>query len=117
VLLVEAYEDLHYPIPDAPAGDVISYLLEQRGENQKDLVPEVFTSGSRASDITSGKQQPSKEVALKLAKYFKLPVGAFPRTLSLAVSGRDPSPVHLSDLFLSRCILNILRFHATNLCR
>ncbi|MGB7552838.1 MAG: hypothetical protein WBM04_00580, partial [Candidatus Korobacteraceae bacterium] len=44
-LLVERYEQEHYPIPAADPVSVVRFLMEQQGLKQRDLVPQF---GSRA---------------------------------------------------------------------
>ena len=47
-LLVERYEETHYPIPPADAVSVVRFLLEQQELTQRDLIPE-FGSESAVS--------------------------------------------------------------------
>jgi len=47
-LLVERYEEAHYPIPAADAVSVVWLLLEQQDLTQRDLIPE-FRSESAVS--------------------------------------------------------------------
>jgi len=40
-LLIERYEETHYPIPPADAVSVVRLLLEHQGLTQRDLIPEL----------------------------------------------------------------------------
>src|SRR5574341_240514 len=53
-LLVETYDEEHYPIPDAAPHEVIQYLMQERGLRNRDLEP---TLGSRGvtSEAIGGK--------------------------------------------------------------
>src|SRR5688572_696079 len=45
VLLIQAYEAIHYPIPDPDPIDFLHHVMEARGLSRKDLEPYI---GSRA---------------------------------------------------------------------
>ncbi len=75
-ILVERYEQERYRIgPSQPAG-MIQFLMEQQGLQQRDLA-KALGSRSRVSEILSGKRQPSKEQAKKLAAFFHLSPALF----------------------------------------
>ncbi len=75
-VLVETYEDEHYPIPELPPVEVLKFLMEERGLKQSDLL-HIFGSSGIASEVINGKRSISKEQAKKLAKYFKVSVELF----------------------------------------
>ena len=75
-ILVEAYEELHYPIPEASATDILNFFMEDRGIKQSDLLP-VFGSSGITSEVVNGKRSISKAQARKLADYFKVSVELF----------------------------------------
>ena len=75
-LLVEAYEDEHYPIDDAPPHEVLKFILEQRNLKQSDLL-DVFGSSGIASEVVNGKRSISKSQAKKLAARFNVSVELF----------------------------------------
>lgn len=75
-LLVEAYEDIHYPIPEVSPNDTLKFLMEDRGLKQSDLLS-VFGSSGIASEVINGKREISKAQAKKLAEFFKVSVGLF----------------------------------------
>lgn len=74
--LIEAYEDEHYPIPDASPRDTLLFLMEQHGMKQADLL-DVFGSRSVASDVVNGKRAISKAQAKKLAEKFDTSAAVF----------------------------------------
>lgn len=75
-LLVEEYEDEHYPIEDAPPHEVLKFIMEQRDLKQSDLL-DVFGSSGIASEVVNGKRSISKAQAKKLAERFKVSVELF----------------------------------------
>lgn len=46
-MLVEAYEDAHYPMPDPDPVEAIKFRMEQQGMTRSDLVP-IFGTRARA---------------------------------------------------------------------
>ena len=74
--LVEDYERDRYPIPDVPPDRLLSYLIEQRGLKQADLIP-VFGSSGRVSDVVRGKRSISKTQAKALGEFFHIEPAAF----------------------------------------
>jgi HTH-type transcriptional regulator/antitoxin HigA len=74
--LIQDYDDLHYPLPKLPPYKMIRFLMDHRGLRQADLLP-VFGSRSVASDVVSGKREPSKAHVRKLAEFFRLPADLF----------------------------------------
>ena len=72
---VEAYENEHYPTPDAKPADVLRFLMEQHGLKQEDLAD--CAPQSRISDILNGRRPVSKEIAKKLAKRFHVHADLF----------------------------------------
>ncbi len=75
-LLVEEYEDKHYPIPEVAPNEVLKFLMEDRELKQKDLV-HIFGSTGITSEVVNGKRSISKAQAKKLAEYFKVSVELF----------------------------------------
>ncbi len=72
---VENYESEHTKIPEAPAREVLRFLMEQHGLSQSDLAD--CAPQSRISEILNAKREISKELAKALAKRFKVNVGVF----------------------------------------
>ncbi|MGA7920550.1 MAG: hypothetical protein WCA38_12880 [Candidatus Acidiferrales bacterium] len=70
-LLIEAYENKHYPIPDASPTEVLQELIAANNLRQKDLVP-IFGSEGAVSDILSGRRPLNKGHIEKLSKRFAI---------------------------------------------
>jgi HTH-type transcriptional regulator / antitoxin HigA len=66
-LLVERYEQEHYPVPAAEPADVLRYLLEQNGLSQRDIAPELG-SESTVSLVLSGKRQLNRDHIARLSR-------------------------------------------------
>lgn len=75
-ILVEAYEDEHYPMPEVAPNEVLKFLLEDRELKQKDLL-HIFGSSGIASEVINGKRSISKAQAKKLSEFFKVSVELF----------------------------------------
>jgi HTH-type transcriptional regulator/antitoxin HigA len=75
-ILVQAYDDRHYPLPSVAPNETLAYLMETSGRTSKDLLP-VFGTRGRVSEVLSGKRSISKEQAKKLASVFKVAVDLF----------------------------------------
>ena len=74
--LIQAYDERHHPLPQLPPHKMISFLMNQRHLRQADLLP-VFGSRSAASDVLSGKREPSKAHIRKLADFFHVSTDLF----------------------------------------
>jgi HTH-type transcriptional regulator / antitoxin HigA len=77
-LLVERYEETHYPIPAADAVSVVRLLIERQGLAQRDLIPQ-FGSESAVSMFLAGQRKLTLEQVRKLSSRFKLPADVFIR--------------------------------------
>jgi HTH-type transcriptional regulator/antitoxin HigA len=75
-LLIERYEETHYPIPPADAVSVVRLLLEQQGLAPRDLIPE-FGSESGVSMFLTKQRKLTLQQVRKLSKRFKLSADAF----------------------------------------
>jgi HTH-type transcriptional regulator/antitoxin HigA len=75
-ILVESYEDEHYPMPEIPPHDVLKYLMKENGYKQKDIV-HIFGSSGITSEVVNGKRSISKAQAKKLAEFFGVSVELF----------------------------------------
>lgn len=75
-VLIESYEDEHYPFPEVSPNEILKFLMEERGFKQSDLL-HVFGSSGIASEVVSGKRSISKAQAKKLAEFFKVSVELF----------------------------------------
>ena len=74
--LIQDYDNRHYPLPPAEPHQTIQYLMEQRGLKQAELLS-IFGSRSIASDVITGKREPSKAHIRKLAEFFKVSAALF----------------------------------------
>jgi HTH-type transcriptional regulator/antitoxin HigA len=70
-LLVEAYEEKHYPIRSATPVEVLTELMTANNLRQKDLAP-MLGSESVVSEVLSGKRELNKRHIEKLSKRFKV---------------------------------------------
>ncbi|MGC2235203.1 MAG: hypothetical protein WA584_03525 [Pyrinomonadaceae bacterium] len=75
-ILVESYEDEHYPMPEVSPNEVLKFLIEENGLKQSDLL-HIFGSSGIASEVVNGKRSISKAQAKKLAEFFKVSVELF----------------------------------------
>jgi HTH-type transcriptional regulator / antitoxin HigA len=71
-LLVNAYEDLRWPIEPGDPVAAIRFQMEQAGHTQADL-PKLLGSRSRASEILSRKRPLTMEMAVKLHRAWRIP--------------------------------------------
>jgi HTH-type transcriptional regulator / antitoxin HigA len=78
-LLVERYEETHYPIPAADAVSVVRILLEKQDLTQRDLIPE-FGSESAVSMFLAKQLKLTLEQVRKLSARFKFPPDIFIRS-------------------------------------
>jgi HTH-type transcriptional regulator/antitoxin HigA len=75
-LLVERYEQEHYPIPAADPVSVVRLLIDQQNLTQRDLIPQ-FGSESAVSMFLAGQRNLTIEQVRKLCNRFKLPADVF----------------------------------------
>lgn len=75
-LLIEQYEDVHHPIPEAPGRAVLKMLMDEHELRQADLVS-VFGSRAAISRVLSGSRAISKAQAKKLAQFFHVSADLF----------------------------------------
>jgi HTH-type transcriptional regulator / antitoxin HigA len=80
-LLVETYEKEHFPLPAPTPIDAILFRLEQKGWQQKDLVP-ILGSKSRVSEILSGRRRLTIPMIRRLSAHLDIPV-------SVLIGGND----------------------------
>jgi HTH-type transcriptional regulator/antitoxin HigA len=75
-LLVERYEQEHYPIPAAEPADVLRFLLESNGLSQRDITAELG-SESTVSLVLSGKRQLNRDHIVRLSHRFHVSPAVF----------------------------------------
>jgi len=75
-LLIDRYEQEHYPIPEAEPADVLRFLLEKNGLTQRDIAPELG-SESTVSLVLSGKRQLNRDHIARLSRRFNVSPAVF----------------------------------------
>ena len=75
-VLIEAYEDEHYPIRAASPVKVLVHLMEANNLKQKDLAP-LFGSESVVSEVLRGKRELNKHHIERLSKRFGVSPAVF----------------------------------------
>lgn len=75
-LLVEAYEEKHYPVRTSSPIAVVTELMHANNLRQKDLAP-VLGTESIVSEILSGKRELSKNHIERLSKKFNVSPAVF----------------------------------------
>jgi HTH-type transcriptional regulator/antitoxin HigA len=76
-VLVERFEEEHYPIPDSPPHRILQHLMESRDAKQADLVP-ILGGRGRVSELVNGKRAISKAQAKALARLLSRLSGVVP---------------------------------------
>ena len=77
-LLIERYEETHYPIAAGDAVSVVRFLLEHQNLTQRDLIPQ-FGSESAVSMFLARQRKLTLDQVRKLSARFKLPADVFVR--------------------------------------
>jgi HTH-type transcriptional regulator/antitoxin HigA len=72
VMLVEAYEAVHYPIPDPDPVELILHVMDARGLTRRDL-EQYLGSRARVSEILNRRRPLSLEMIRKLQAGLGLP--------------------------------------------
>lgn len=72
-ILIEKYENEHFPIADPDPIEAIKFRMEQMGYSQNDLA-NVIGLKSRASEILNKKRKLSLEMIRQLHKHFNIPI-------------------------------------------
>ena len=76
VLLIETYEEKHFPFPESLPHEMLQHIMEASGTRQADLVGLLGSSGV-VSEIVNGKRAISKAQAKALADRFKVSPSLF----------------------------------------
>ena len=76
VILVEAYEAAHYPVPEVSPAQVLRHVMEASGTEQEDLVG-VMGSSNVVSEILSGERAINQTQAKILAERFRVAPSLF----------------------------------------
>ncbi len=72
VLLVEKYEEEHYPIPPSDPIEAIKFLMEQKALTRKDLEPYLGTR-ARVSEVLNKKRNLTLPMIKKLHEGLNIP--------------------------------------------
>jgi HTH-type transcriptional regulator/antitoxin HigA len=75
-VLIEDYEDQHYPLPAVPAYQSLQALMDERGLKHKEIWPILGNKGA-ATEILHGRRAISKAQARRLADFFRVPIDLF----------------------------------------
>ena len=75
-VLIEAYEEKHYPIRALSPVEVLTELMAANNLKQKDLAP-LFGSESIVSEVLHGKRQMNKQHIAKLSQRFNVSPALF----------------------------------------
>lgn len=81
--LIAAYEDRHFPLPDADPVEVLSAFLVETGKTQRDLA-ELLGSAPRASEILRRKRALTVGMINRLNKEWGVPAEVLVRPYHLA---------------------------------
>ena len=82
-LLVERYEQEHFPIPDPDPIDFLHYVMESRGLARKDLEP-FIGSRARVAEVLNRVRPLSLEMIRSLAEGLKIPADVLVQRYKLA---------------------------------
>ena len=74
-IIIEAYDDEHYPLPNLHGIDALLYLMEEHSLSQSDL-PEIGSQGV-VSEILNGKRQLNVRQIQALADRFQVSPATF----------------------------------------
>lgn len=74
--LIETYENVHVHIPPLSGVELVRYLMDDHGLQQKDMVP-LFGTRSTISEVLAGKRPLAFAHIKRLSERFGLPVDAF----------------------------------------
>jgi len=75
-LLIEDFEERHYPLKAATGIEALEELMEANGLKQKDLVS-IFGTPSIISEVLNGKRRLTTEHIRKLSRRFHVPPELF----------------------------------------
>lgn len=75
--LVEQYEEEQHPIRPLPDGQMLSYLIEQKGVTQAETADATGIAESTLSAVVHGKRKLSRSHIVTLCGYFRVEPGVF----------------------------------------
>lgn len=74
--LIETYENVHVHIPPISGIELVRYLMDEHGLQQRDMTP-LFGTASIVSEVLSGKRPLAFAHIKRLSERFGLPLDAF----------------------------------------
>jgi HTH-type transcriptional regulator/antitoxin HigA len=75
-IVIEDYEDKHYPLPPVPPHEALKALMQDRGLRHKDVWPVVGNKGL-TTEILTGRRKISSVLAKRLATHLRVPIELF----------------------------------------
>src|SRR4051812_3359118 len=75
--LIEAYERVHYPIPDVSGASMLRFLIESKGVTQTEVAKGTKLTVSTISEILNGKRGIGRKHLEAFSRYFHVEPGAF----------------------------------------
>ncbi len=87
-ILIEAYEDEHYPIEQSDPIDVIRSILVENDMKQADLAQYVGTQ-ARASEIMNRKRPLTLAMIRRISEGLHIPIGALTAPYQLAADAAE----------------------------
>lgn len=75
-MLIEDYEEKHFPLPSIAPYEALLALMEERGLKHKDIWPVLGNKGA-ATEVLAGRRSISKAQAKRLAEFLRVPVDLF----------------------------------------
>ncbi|MCW5900540.1 MAG: transcriptional regulator [Flavobacteriales bacterium] len=84
-MVVEDYEDIHYPVPPPEPIEAIKFRLDQMGLSEKDL-DKWLGSRQRRSEILNGKRKLSLSMIRTLHKHLRIPAETLIREYKVKVA-------------------------------
>src|SRR5258708_3377697 len=75
-LLIEAYEEDRYPMPQVSPSESLRVLMDERGLKHKDIWPVLGNTGT-ATEVLARRRAISKAQARRLSEFLRVPVELF----------------------------------------
>lgn len=75
--VVEQYEEVHYPLEDTPAHEMLAELMESNQYTQAQVAKGAKIAVSTVSEILSGKRKMTRGQIEKLSQFFKVSPAVF----------------------------------------
>jgi HTH-type transcriptional regulator/antitoxin HigA len=93
-LLIDDYEEAHYPVSLPDPIEAIKFRMEQQGLRQKDMVP-YLGSQSRASEVLNRKRPLSLTMIRALHRGLGIPAEVLLQEPGAQTPERHPAPVNV----------------------